>query len=683
LLSSILPRRLGLGKLMHLFAVAADFRLAAAQVGLVLAFLPYQAWATADAILRTLYRLFVSHRHLLEWVTADQAQGMPRLDLFASIRRMRGGVILAVESAALVACVRPAAWPVAAPFLLLWLASPAIALWVSRAALRGCARTPAPAQISALRLIARRTWGYFETFVTAQDNMLPPDNFQEDPKPVIAHRTSPTNIGLYLLSVASAADFGWIGLLETVERLEATLAAMHRLERYRGHFYNWYDTQDLRPLEPRYISSVDSGNLAGHLVATWNFCAELALRPVIPAGWRAGIEDAHALLQAALAGLGCNPAAPERQNLQSALALLATALRPLPPTPTGIAIQLADLCTRTATIPALVRALPEDSPAGVIAREEAAVWADALHAATLGQMCCLTALLPWAALLAADPVRAQAAPALAALAAVMPSLASLPALCGEAGAVLARAHQGPGTMPDQPAEAFRHSAEAATALAARLQAIEAGARALFDAMKFDFLFDSERELLSIGFRVADGSLEANFYDLLASEARLASFVAIAKGDLPTRHWFRLGRAMAAVGTGAALVSWSGSMFEYLMPSLVMRAPGGSLMERTNCQMVRQQMRYGARRGVPWGASESAYNARDLEFTYQYSSFGIPSLGLKHGLADSTVIAPPWSMRGAPPIISSGWRSPAAMASTGSMKRWITRHRACPRAARMP
>ena len=162
---------------------------------------------------------------------------------------------------------------------------------------------------------------------------------------------------------------------------------------------------------------------------------------------------------------------------------------------------------------------------------------------------------------------------------------------------------------------------------------------MFDAMAFDFLFDPERELLSIGYRVADGSLDPNYYDLLASEARLASFVAIAKGDVPTRHWFRLGRALAPVGYGSALISWSGSMFEYLMPSLVMRAPAGSLLEQTNRQVVRQQMKYGAKLGVPWGVSESAYNARDLELTYQYSSFGIPDLGFKRGLGDNTVIAP--------------------------------------------
>ena len=186
---------------------------------------------------------------------------------------------------------------------------------------------------------------------------------------------------------------------------------------------------------------------------------------------------------------------------------------------------------------------------------------------------------------------------------------------------------------------FKRSAEAAAAFEGRLVALGELAREMFDAMSFDFLFDPKRELLSIGYRVADESLDPNYYDLLASEARLASFVAIAKGDLPTRHWFRLGRALVPLGFESALISWSGSMFEYLMPSLVMRAPAGSLLEQTSRLVVRQQIKYGAMRGVPWGTSESAYNARDLELTYQYSSFGIPDLGLKRGLGGNTVIAP--------------------------------------------
>ena len=188
-------------------------------------------------------------------------------------------------------------------------------------------------------------------------------------------------------------------------------------------------------------------------------------------------------------------------------------------------------------------------------------------------------------------------------------------------------------------DALKRSASAAQSFRGRLEALGELTKKMFDAMEFGFLFNPARQLLAIGYRVTEGSLDPNCYDLLASEARLASFVAIAKGDVPTRHWFRLGRTETPVGRGSALVSWSGSMFEYLMPSLVMRAPAGSLLEQSNRFVVQRQIEYGAELGLPWGVSESAYNVRDLELTYQYSSFGVPGLGLKRGLSQDAVIAP--------------------------------------------
>ena len=569
LLTAIPPRRLGLGKRMHLASVGADLKLAASQVLLLVAFLPHQACVMAAAILRTLYRLLVSRRNLLEWVTASQTKVSPRLDVAGFYRQMAGGVCLTVAAAAFIAWWRPAAWPIAVPFIALWLVSPVIAQWISRpSSVTTTARTSA-ADARALRLIARRTWHFFETFVTPEDHDLPPDNFQEDPKPIVARRTSPTNIGLYLLSVIAAEDFGWIGMVQAVERLEATLATMNRMERHRGHFYNWYGTADLRPLEPEYISSVDSGNLAGHLIALWNACSDLAARPVLEANWRAGVEDALDLLREALGGRGGAP-------LASALTDLVRDIEPVALSTEAVLAQLGALASHAERIVPLVQGMAEANARDAEARIEAMIWAEALKAAILGHRRSLMTQM---------------------------------------------------------------SADGVVDLSTRLRGLVTGFRRLFDEMSFTFLLDPERELLSIGYRVGDGSLEGNYYDLLASEARLASFVAIARGDLPARHWFRLGRAMTAVGYGAALTSWSGSMFEYLMPSLVMRAPTGSLLERSNQQVVRQQMRYGSVRGVPWGASESAYNARDLDFTYQYSSFGIPSLSLKRGIGASTVIAP--------------------------------------------
>jgi cyclic beta-1,2-glucan synthetase len=620
--TGILPRRRGLARLMHLRAVAEDLQLALSQIALLVAFLPHQAWVMGQAIVLTLYRLLITRRHLLEWVTASQAKISPSLDLIGFYRGMVGGIALTIGAALLLTCCPSAVWPIGTPFIVLWLLSPVIARRISEPSPPSGIRPATAGDIRALRLIARRTWSFFETFVTAEDNMLPPDNFQEDPKPVIAHRTSPTNIGLYLLSASAAADFGWITILEATERLEATFASMTKMERHLGHFYNWYGTLNLRPLEPRYISSVDSGNLAGHLIALWNACTEMAEQPLIAANWRMGIGDPLALLLEAIGDVGEDPHTPDWQNLIEALKCLTTALepdsaRPGPETPDTIAAELERLMPRVETIPALVRKLCTGQAGNPGFRRDGPIWADALLAAARGQQRNLAVLAPWAMLVPA-------------LAARMPTLAELPALCERAIAT------GENT---EFVQVLQDSAQRVADLSFRLLALGKIARGFFHEMNFSILFDGSRELLSIGYRVGDGSLDPNDYDLLASEARLTSFIAIAKGDLPTRHWFRLGRAMIPVGSEAVLVSWSGSMFEYLMPSLVMRAPNGSLLERSNREVVRQQIKYGAARDVPWGASESAYNARDLEFTYQYSSFGVPSLGLKRGVGDSTVIAP--------------------------------------------
>ena len=292
----------------------------------------------ADAIGRTLFRLLVSHRRLLDWVTAAQAKVSPRLDLRGFYRQMIGGVAIGIVAAIVVWCVGNDAWAVAAPFAIAWIASPAIARWTSLSPLVAGRLSVSDADARALRLVARRTWRFFETFVTATDHMLPPDNFQEDPKPTVAHRTSPTNLGLYLLSAVSARDFGWAGTTETVDRLEATLATMGGLQRFRGHFYNWYDTRDLRPLDPQYVSSVDSGNLAGHLIALANACREWIGRPLAGPELVAGIEDGLNLTRETLQGLPDDRRTQTitRHELGDALDALAAALRPRPTAAGGV-----------------------------------------------------------------------------------------------------------------------------------------------------------------------------------------------------------------------------------------------------------------------------------------------------------------------------------------------------------
>ena len=254
----------------------------------------------SDAIGRTLFRLFVSRSNLLEWVTAQEHNDR-RPDAASYLRQMAGAGIIGAAVIVLAATGHMRAF-LAMPFAIAWVLSPVLASWLSRPSQVADSRPVSDVDARALRLIARRAWRYFDTFVTAMDNMLPPDNFQEEPRPVLAHRTSPTNLGLYLLSIVTARDFGWAGTLDTVERLESTLTAMNRLERCHGHFYNWYDTQDLRPLEPKYVSSVDSGNLAAHLLTLANACEDMAAAAETAAAQvQAGIGDSIALARRVVA----------------------------------------------------------------------------------------------------------------------------------------------------------------------------------------------------------------------------------------------------------------------------------------------------------------------------------------------------------------------------------------------
>jgi cyclic beta-1,2-glucan synthetase len=575
LLSAIIPRRSTVTWRSHFRALRMDIGLAIAQTALLLTMLAYQAWLMMDAIIRTLWRMSVTRRNLLEWIPADLLSSA-RADFAGFYSRMLRGVALAAAAALIVVLVDgpyPSGVlpPLALPFLLAWLAAPAVAWRISKVPVAAAKSELDDAQQSELRLIGRRTWRFFDTFVTAEDHHLPPDNFQEDPRGVVAHRTSPTNIGLYLLSIVAARDFGWCGLRDALDRIEATLGTLGKMQKYRGHLYNWYDTQDLRPLDPRYVSSVDSGNLAAHLIALAGAFREWQDDPAPHQGELAGLTDALDLAREALRDFQFLPGFTITRGLvETSVADLDASLRPKNgKSPTDDA--LADAAERASTLVDMVRTLA--SEAHLERDHDLLYWVEATK----------RAIDSWRSdLLARDP----------------------------AGFIVEY-----------------------------LETLAGTALELAEAMEFDFLYDRQRKLLSIGFRCSDGTLDESCYDLLASEARLASFIAIAKGDIPARHWFRLGRTVTPVGAGAALVSWSGSMFEYLMPDLVLRAPGGSLLAQTSRLIVERQIQYGRELELPWGISESAYNARDLELTYQYSNFGVPGLGLKRGLSENKVIAP--------------------------------------------
>ncbi|MEO6126570.1 MAG: glucoamylase family protein [Ilumatobacteraceae bacterium] len=594
------PQRQGISKRSHFRDIAGDGVVALDEVFLVISLLAHQAWLMVDAIVRTLGRVLITRRHLLEWRTAAQTAANSDVRLRGFFRQMLGGTWLAGLGVVLVALTKPGEFRVAGPFLALWLAAPLIAQRASRMPAVSGPEALEPIQIAKMRLVARRTWSFFETFVGEDDHWLPPDNFQDDPSPVVATRTSPTNIGMYLLAVITAHDFGWIGTIEMVRRLEATLATVGQLEMFHGHLYNWYDTRTLQRLDPEYVSTVDSGNLCGHLVSVSNACLDLIDQPLQITAAIAGIDDAVALVRESVLKFGKDVRGQTLtvDHLVDCLESIAD-LQRMPVAASNWAGRLDQLSSRAAILVDVASTLTAER--GDPTDSELVVWAEAVQSTVRSHRADLTVLL-------------------------------------SAG------HSDHGRSPvnlselDDVAPPAGPSASAVT-LVRRLQAVSDDARRLFSAMDFTFLFDPVRKLFSIGFRVADGSLDPSYYDLLASEARLTSFIAIAKGDVDADHWFRLGRSLTPVGRGSALISWSGSMFEYLMPNLVMRAPIGSLLEQTARLIVARQMRYATDLGVPWGISESGYNARDLSQTYQYSGFGVPGLGLKRGLGEDLVISP--------------------------------------------
>ena len=537
-------------------AVGRDALVSVQQLGLTLLFLAHQAALSADAIVRTLWRLLASRRLLLQWQSASQVErAASRLERQAW-RSMSGGAFVAVAAGL-------AAWwggslPVALPVVAFWLSAPAVVNLLAVSPARRELRLGLADRVTALRY-ALLHWRFFEQFVSVETHWLAPDNFQGTPEPVVAARTSATNIGLQLLSTVTACDLGFITTASMIDRLELVFRTLERMRRYRGHFYNWYGLRDLQVLEPAYISTVDSGNFAGHLLAVKQACLAMAEGPP--------------------------PAAPAAGVMQGALEIALAA----------------------------------------IPRKRAPTAVTELRAA-------LTALNDAAATPAAPPpiatVRERAAAAALALEGTDESLADArwwsEWLVGHAGERL-------GAVATEAADRDEE--------ATRLRVLAHRAHEYAVAMDFSLVFDSRRKLFSIGYQEATGTLDDSYYDLLASEARLASFVAIAKDDVPPEHWFRLGRSLTIEGGDTALVSWSGSMFEYLMPMLVMRSLPFTLLDQTHRGAIARHIAYGRDHGTPWGMSESAYNVRDRHGTYQYRAFGVPDLALKRGLSKDLVIAP--------------------------------------------
>ncbi|MCP5245424.1 MAG: cyclic beta 1-2 glucan synthetase [Burkholderiales bacterium] len=594
---------------MHLRGIMESGVRQLGQMFLTLAFLPYDAFVSLDAISRTLLRLLVTHKRLLEWKTSSDSEFTARTDLVSFYNKMWVAPVVALSSGLFVGIMQPTQLLVALPIFGLWFASPWIA-WKISQPIEPAVTNLTAEQLTFLRVTARRTWHFFDTFVSAQENWLPPDNFQGSPTSVIAARTSPTNMGLALLANLAARDFGYLSVGRLLRRTQDTFATMHQLERHRGHFYNWYETRTLQPLLPLYVSSVDSGNLAGHLLTLAAGFRELADEPIYTPQIFAGLSDTVKILMN-LAGENV-----ALSQLDAKLASAPSTLR------AGYALleHTANQVTRIT--------------ASFTAREdELKQWGRSLKRSCEEHMEELRFLAPWLSI-EGSVLRFQVdhpekllhidqAFTLREVSSLTESFSVLP------------------DSSDNSVELVHCLQEASEHALQRLVELETLAKQSDElaAMDFTFLFDTKRDLFSIGFNVDENCCDDSFYDLLASEARLCSYVAIALGQVPQEHWFSLSRLIIAVRGEPILVSWSGSMFEYLMPLLVMPSYENTLLDHSIQAAVQQQIEYGKLRGVAWGISESGYNQVDIQLNYQYRAFGVPGLGLKRGLADDLVIAP--------------------------------------------
>jgi|CXWL01.1.fsa_nt_gi cellobiose phosphorylase len=591
------------------------------QTVLTIAFLPYEAFVSVDAIVRTIWRMAVTQTRLLEWSPSSNLDRDRRTDLVAYCRTMWIGPVLATAGMVYLTLSEPGALDVAIPILSLWFTAPAIAWFISEPIVLRDANLTADQTIF-LRKLARKTWAFFEKFVGAGDHWLPPDNFQEHPVAVVAHRTSPTNMGLALLANLSAYDFGYLSAGQLIERTSNALHTMKTLDRHRGHFYNWYDTQSLKPLLPTYVSTVDSGNLAGHLLTLRPGLLALPGQKILGSRFFEGLSDTLRILEDTLGGAIPVQLAHFQQHLDAACATRPTTL-------TTARFCLDRLATTAEEIRSNVTAVPEG---------QAAWWARALVRQCQDALADLMFLAPWA-LLSASQNRLSACGDIDEIP-TLRELARLDEVCLSA----IEHRMGVETTHEETTwvDPLRVLiAKASQRARERITAVEALARQAghFANVEYDFLFDKGCHLLAIGYNVGERRRDLSYYDLLASEARLCSFVAIAQGQLPQESWFALGRLLTTAGGGPVLISWSGSMFEYLMPLLVMPTYENTLLDQTCKAAVERQIEYGKQRSVPWGISESGYNMIDVHLNYQYRAFGVPGLGLKRGLADDVVIAP--------------------------------------------
>jgi cyclic beta-1,2-glucan synthetase len=597
----------------------------------LIAFVPHQAWLTIDAIVRVHYRRRISHRKLLEWQTAERAMVMGHRHMDAMFRQLVtiSGLSLVL---AIAAALKGSFAPTSA-FIAMWAISPLLMRWLARPG-QTVRQTLGVDQTLFLHGVARRTWRYFDDLTGPESNWLPPDNSQLTLRVEVAQRTSPTNIGLWFTAALAAYDFGYLTADELCARCSRTMETLDRLERYEGHLLNWYDTRTLAPLLPRYVSTVDSGNLVASLWVLDQGCRDAMSAPLLGHSARRGLADTFALLE-------------ERCGNDPSVAVTLQALRKL----LRGSREGHELAAHLPMAGPLAEKLRSDERWGEAADDERAYWAARFTSEMSSWIEMARRYLGWMETLASPPdsalrlvdprgiaLRRRAlrhAPSLEALAGGAPAPVDAILAWKSSRAVRPEMAQWLDRLAGEYASAKANAAETV----AKFQWLRMAAKRLADGINMRFLYDSQRRLFGVGYSVESPHEFTSHYDLLASECRLASLVAIAKGDAPAEHWYALNRPWVQSAGRQALLSWSGTMFEYLMPVLFTRTFDNSLLDTACRAAIDRQIEYGSRNRAPWGVSESAYSALDARRIYQYKAFGVPELALNHSVEGELVVAP--------------------------------------------
>ncbi|OGZ05110.1 MAG: hypothetical protein A2845_02190 [Candidatus Lloydbacteria bacterium RIFCSPHIGHO2_01_FULL_49_22] len=629
------------------------------------AFALHSAMITIDAIVRSMWRLFFSKRHLLEWQTAYEAALERKDSIKGFIRFMWRSVCLSLALVYLLFHGGGIQDPVVVMWVLAWLFAPYCAARIS-AELKN-RYVLSDTERLYLRKVAARTYWFFIDLATKEDSWLVPDHLQEEP-PSKRHShglgISPTNLGMYLLSLSGGRALGLSSLSAYTDRITRAFASMERMVRYNGHFYNWYELKQLTPLAPRYVSSVDSANLALSLLAVKGALIDATDAPIISDAMFQGLDaQLHVLLESCEQAITIKTSERHERKLLGEIRSAATesimliqkvaneALTPRGSDLVWTGVIHHAVRTRNALEELRLEGKSERFEEIFLAARHIESVADAYRdnvARYLGH-----AVISAVSALAHDPKLHALYLQLSLLLQRIPSVNDL------ADGVVRREIESVGILDavllsqleteekkrvrawyaqilERLAESEKRASEAQSSLIGSAKS----AAAYVEEMNFEFLYNKERGLFHIGYNCSTEKLDEAFYDLLASEANSTSIIGIAKRDVPQAHWAYLGRKLIQSGNGDVLVaSWAGSLFEYLGTLLYFNVPRESFWGVSAQRAIAAHQAFAQKYHIPWGMGESASSRQDVARNYHYQAFGEPSLGFKRDLSESIVVAP--------------------------------------------